>query len=138
MAEGNYREYLRGEEVWLKKYFYVLRPILGCLWIERGYGIVPMAFGELVDRVVEDKELKAAIDDLVRRKKAGEELDRGPRIPVISEFLDGEVARLSAKREVPSVRGPVEALDTVFRESLAEVYGDRIEGGRVGLGRTDD
>jgi len=28
MAEGNYREYLRGDEVWIKKYFYVLRPVL--------------------------------------------------------------------------------------------------------------
>ena len=24
MAQGNFREYLRGEEVWVKKYFYVL------------------------------------------------------------------------------------------------------------------
>jgi predicted nucleotidyltransferase len=35
MAEGNYREYLRGDEVWVKKYFYVLRPVLACQWIER-------------------------------------------------------------------------------------------------------
>lgn len=28
MARGNYREYLKGEHVWIKKYFYVLRPIL--------------------------------------------------------------------------------------------------------------
>ena len=37
MAEGNYREYLRGEQVKAKKYFYVLRPLLACRWIlERG------------------------------------------------------------------------------------------------------
>jgi uncharacterized protein len=28
MAKGNIREYLRGEVVWRKKYFYVLRPLL--------------------------------------------------------------------------------------------------------------
>lgn len=33
MAEGNYREYLRGDMVKAKKYFYVLRPILACRWI---------------------------------------------------------------------------------------------------------
>ncbi len=37
MAEGNYRDYLRGEMVRAKKYFYVLRPILACKWIlEKG------------------------------------------------------------------------------------------------------
>ena len=30
MAEGNFREYLKGEMVLVKKYFYVLRPILAC------------------------------------------------------------------------------------------------------------
>lgn len=37
MAEGNYREYLQGEIVRAKKYFYVLRPVLACRWIlDRG------------------------------------------------------------------------------------------------------
>lgn len=37
MAEGNYREYLKGEIVRAKKYFYVLRPVLACRWIlDRG------------------------------------------------------------------------------------------------------
>lgn len=36
MAKVNFREYLKGEEVWTKKYFYVLRPVLACLWIEKG------------------------------------------------------------------------------------------------------
>ena len=30
MAEGNFREYLKGQMVLVKKYFYVLRPILAC------------------------------------------------------------------------------------------------------------
>ena len=34
MASRNYREYLQSDEVKIKKYFYVLRPILACLWIE--------------------------------------------------------------------------------------------------------
>ncbi len=32
-AKSNYREYLKGETVRLKKYFYVLRPLLACKWI---------------------------------------------------------------------------------------------------------
>ena len=46
-AQGNYREYLRGDRVRAKKYFYVLRPILACRWVlERGTP-PPMRFDEL-------------------------------------------------------------------------------------------
>src|SRR5688500_9825730 len=36
MAQGNYREFLQGPEVIVKKYFYVLRPLLAVRWIEQG------------------------------------------------------------------------------------------------------
>lgn len=49
MARGNYREYLRGEMVWTKKYFYVLRPLLAVRWIERNLGGVPVEFSRLVE-----------------------------------------------------------------------------------------
>ena len=44
MAQGNVREYLKGDRVWVKKYFYVLRPILAIKWIEQGYGVAPTSF----------------------------------------------------------------------------------------------
>jgi predicted nucleotidyltransferase len=45
MAHGNWRDYLRGrDEVSLKKYLYVFRPLLACRWIERQLGQVPMLF----------------------------------------------------------------------------------------------
>ena len=47
MANGNYREYLRGEEVKAKKYFYVLRPLLACKWILRTNTPPPMLFSDL-------------------------------------------------------------------------------------------
>jgi predicted nucleotidyltransferase len=51
MAQGNYREYLKGEIVWRKKYFYVLRPLLAIRWLEAGLGVVPTEFGQLVEKV---------------------------------------------------------------------------------------
>ena len=33
MAAGNYREYIKGDMIKAKKYFYVLRPVLACRWI---------------------------------------------------------------------------------------------------------
>lgn len=49
MAKGNYRDYLTGKRVKVKKYFYVLRPILACMWVERWGTVPPMEF-ERADR----------------------------------------------------------------------------------------
>ena len=126
MAQGNSRQYLQGDVVWVKKYFYVLRPVLACLWIERGYGVVPTEFRILVDRLVGDPALRAAIDDLLARKRAGQELDQGPRIPRVSDFLDCELARLAvAHQEPPETRDPA-ALDELFLDLLVETYGDSL------------
>jgi hypothetical protein len=127
MAQGNYRDYLQRDTVRLKKYFYVLRPVLACLWIERGYGIVPIEFQKLVDRVLDEGEVEAAVRDLVVRKKAGEELDRGPSIPAISDFLGRELARLSEKDPPPKVNVSPAELNCVFRECLIEIYGSSVQ-----------
>ena len=44
MATGNNREYLQGSQVKIKKYFYVLRPLFACMWIEdrNDYSMYPM------------------------------------------------------------------------------------------------
>jgi uncharacterized protein len=127
MAQGNYRDYLQGDVVWLKKYLYVLRPVLACLWIEQGYGVVPIEFHKLVERVIDDAVVKAAVEDLIRRKKSGEELDRGPHIPEISRFLKQELDRLSQLQAPPSERVSSDDLDRVFRECLIETYADSIQ-----------
>jgi len=123
MAQGNYREYLQGEEVRIKKYCYVLRPVLACLWIERGLGVVPTEFEVLVNRLVPGGPLRGAIDALLRGKRQGIELDRGPRIPEISDFLNKEIVRLSAAHTSPSMTRNSEALDALFVQTLIEVNG---------------
>lgn len=90
MAQGNLREYLRGDTVWVKKYFYVLRPVLAMRWIERGLGPVPMEFERMVEGTVEEPALRDAIAQLLVEKRAGTELGKGPRIPAISDFVESE------------------------------------------------
>lgn len=122
MAKGNFREYLQGETVWLKKYFYVLRPVLACVWIERGLGVVPMAFDDLVAGVVRDVELKESITKLTELKRSGAEMDNGVRIPVIHSFLESEIARLGEVAVgMPKLPVPVELqekMDRYYREIL--------------------
>jgi predicted nucleotidyltransferase len=120
MARGNIREYLKGERVWVKKYFYVLRPILACRWIEAGLGIVPMEFAKLVDGVEISPDLHAAIQRLLTDKLAGREMDDGPRIPVFHEFFDSELPRLEGiAGEVPlGEKHDYERLDGLFRSAI--------------------
>lgn len=127
MAENNNRHYLQKETVWVKKYLYVLRPILACLWIEAGLGVVPMEFAILVDRLIPPGSLKNAIDELVRMKKAGLELDQGPRISVISDFLDEQLSRLFVQRNKSPVKKDVARLDDLFRVQVVETYGNAID-----------
>ena len=79
MARGNDRGYLHGDRVRLKKYLYVLRPLLAVRWLESGRGIVPMPFRELVETLIPLGEPRDAIEHLLMRKQSGAELASGPR-----------------------------------------------------------
>ena len=94
MARKNYRDYLQHERVRLKKYLYVLRPVLAALWIERDLGAVPMPFHTLVDVIVTDPLLVSAIARLLEIKRAASESEYGEAIPEISRFIDTELTRL--------------------------------------------
>jgi len=127
MARGNFKEYLKGDEVWRKKYFYVLRPLLAIRWIEADLGVVPTEFQKLVDATLNSADLIQAVNDLIKEKAAGGELDKGPRIDAISEFIETELSRLdrtsfTKKPPLP----PVTPLDELFRSSLNEAYGNRV------------
>lgn len=91
MAEGNFREYLQRDIVRVKKYFYVLRPVLACRWIEQEETVPPIEFRKLVETQIEDEELRREIEGLLVRKMSGDELKSEPKIPVISDFLDEKI-----------------------------------------------
>jgi hypothetical protein len=124
MARGNFREYLRGPEVWRKKYFYVLRPLLACRWIERDLGPVPMEIARLVEVVATEAPLRGAIHRLLDEKRAGAELDRGPRIEVLSRFIEDELARHAQSRPTRERHlREIEPLNQLFSAALDEVWG---------------
>ncbi|OCA82427.1 hypothetical protein A8F94_21225 [Bacillus sp. FJAT-27225] len=124
MAKGNYREFLQGERVKIKKYFYVLRPILAAKWIEKYNTVPPMEFQTLVEDSLPPGELYEEINSLLKRKIAGEELDLEPRVNIINQFLDKEIHYLAefARTVDTTVQDPTEQLDQLFRETLEEAW----------------
>jgi uncharacterized protein len=124
MAKGNFRDYLRNDEVKIKKYFYVLRPVLACVWIERFNTVPPIAFKTLVEELLEEGQLKREILILLERKISGDELNLEPKVTVINDYLEKEIIRLEEYTKtvkVPKVEmAPI--LDNLFRTILDEVW----------------
>jgi predicted nucleotidyltransferase len=87
MARGNYRQYLQADEIKIKKYFYVLRPIMACMWIEKYKESPPMEFEKLLEQI-SDKELSGRINELLLKKKSGIELGVEPKIARINDFME--------------------------------------------------
>lgn len=124
MASNNFREYLQGDKVKIKKYFYVLRPVMAARWIERYEEFPPLEFSMLLESTITEGELKEEIETLLKRKLAGEEFDLEPRVEVLHKFLHDEIIRLGevAKEQSKSQQDITAKLDTLFRETLEEVW----------------
>ncbi len=119
MAEGNYREYLRGEMVRVKKYFYVLRPLLACRHILTHGTPPPMRFEELL-RAQMDADVLPFVEELLERKKRTPELGEGERIGAINDYIERsltEIGECIAGLPQPTKAG-WDALNALFAQSL--------------------
>ncbi len=97
-ANSTLHGFLTGEMIRYKKYFYALRPLLCCNWIERYHSVPPMEFDKLLAMFSEPdevltQELYAAIRELLVRKAETVEKDLNPQMPVIIDFIRNECVR---------------------------------------------
>lgn len=121
MAKNTERAYLREPQVSLKKYFYALRPLLAVLWLERYATPAPIEFDKLLHLIDDRPDLRAAIDDLLTRKRAAPESWVGDPIPVIGDFATEQLARLESMQ--PAVERKASALpglNALFHRVLDE------------------
>jgi len=99
MAFRNYRQYIKNKieagetEVPLKKYLYVVRPMVALLYVEQYKMLPPTSFLETLRQVEIDTDIRKAILELVGKKQAGCELGMGPSIPVLNAFADENLYR---------------------------------------------
>ncbi len=121
MAKTNYRGYLRADMVPLKKYFYVLRPLLAVRWLERYGTAAPIEFDKMLHLIDEMPRLQEAIQALLVRKMAAEEMGLSAPVPSIHAFIEQELQRLEALN--PGRGEKIERaslLTDLFRATLAE------------------
>ncbi|MBJ9977427.1 nucleotidyltransferase domain-containing protein [Pseudomonas sp. S75] len=118
MARKNLRGYLLGDTVRLKKYLYVIRPLLAVRWIDQGLGMPPTAFTTLLARTAHEPELRQAIDRLLERKRQAGEAEHGPRDAVLHAFIEGELARAEGVEVARGERADSQALDRFLCETV--------------------
>ncbi len=121
MAKTNYRGYLRAETVPLKKYFYVLRPLLAARWLETYHTAAPIEFERLLSPLSKEEKLLEDIYMLLEKKKRSAEREHGPPIPRLNAFIERELARLESFSSKGFHRtGSIERLNDLFRATLLE------------------
>jgi putative hydrolases of HD superfamily len=129
MAKSQFREHLQGDAVRLKKYFYVLRPLLAARWIERYQTPAPIEFGQLLPMLDGDAALLAAIDDLLAQKRAAPESGTAKPHALLHDFIAAELERLEQldlHYAPPAV--PQEHLSGLFQSVLGEAASAPNEG----------
>ncbi|CAM4370909.1 nucleotidyltransferase domain-containing protein [Bacillus manliponensis] len=118
MASKNYRLFLQKEKVKLKKYFYVLRPLFACKWIEEKGTLPPVEFETLMNEVKLPAEIVSEIQVLLQQKKAGAELDDEKQVKILNLFLERQIDYYEqyAKKLEKGQEVHVEELNELFRE----------------------
>lgn len=124
MARRNAREYLLKDQVKLKKYFYVLRPLLAIKYIEKYASPPPIEFQRLVDAVA-PPEIVPGIAKLLKIKQNLPESGLGEPIAEINEFIEfeterhGEAFKGQGRPDLEAGEVARDELNIIFRETLA-------------------
>ena len=120
MAERNYREYLRGDRVRAKKYFYVLRPVLACRWVMERDTPPPMLFSELAEAQLPGF-LRDEVERLLELKMNAPEVKEIPRIDILNEYLAESIASIrESAADYEDRRGGWDELNAFFLRALEQ------------------
>src|SRR5450830_1291822 len=123
MAKTNYRGYLQADRVPLKKYFYVLRPLLSVRWLERYGTAAPIEFAKLLHLIEGNHALLADIEDLLTRKWAAPEMGLSAPVTSINAFIEHELERLESFAQPAMQRGELlPSLNEAFHLSLHDAW----------------
>lgn len=98
MAYNNYSRYINKKDpVELKKYLYVIRPLLATCWIDKYATQPPTTLQTLIDdpEIYNKERYYEDIQELINRKRDGEELSKSDPIPNINALIDELFARFN-------------------------------------------
>ncbi len=121
MAKNNYRAHIKHEDVVIKKYFYILRAILSCKWIEQKSQPAPIEFHKVRELVANNTSLNNEIAALLERKMSSQEKEIAAPIPALNQFIEEMLAYYEEYKPVESDSDrDINQLNQLFQKFLIE------------------
>ena len=121
MAKNNYRSYLQTEIVPIKKYFYVLRPLLACEYIIKFQKAPPIEFDILLNAGDLENDLVDEIQVLLAKKKSVVEMSMEPAVEIINRYIEKKFEQYDkylSGENPESHSNKLEILNDIFRSYL--------------------
>ena len=119
MAESNYRKFLQCDQIKVKKYFYVLRPILAAKWIAEKKIWPSMLFSELMEAELEE-DLKPKTERLLVMKKEMDEMELVPGSRKINAYVELNLEKFKKLADdMPKTETSWDSLNHYFQSLLS-------------------
>ena len=96
IAERNYSQYLSGERVRLKKYFYALRPLLACASIIKNGTPPPITLDRLIGECP-NMSVRGEIERLLLKKRSATELGESERVALLDSYIRENISAVRAR-----------------------------------------
>ncbi|MCP4219265.1 MAG: nucleotidyltransferase domain-containing protein, partial [bacterium] len=119
IAKNSLDSDLDGNQIHIKKCFYVLRPLLCAMWINSHQTIPPMNFHQLMPLIAHDTSLTMKIRDLLNQKENAVEKEIITPVKEIQRFIETHLEICSeAAGKLTSKQMPRDPLNVFFRKTL--------------------
>lgn len=119
MAKGNFRSYLKDEMVPLKKYFYVLRPLLAIKWLEKYQTPAPIEFDRLRELLADQPSVNEEVSRLLEQKKQALEKQLIPQVKALNEFVETKLTHYEQHKFQETEKSPdIGRFNQLFRRYL--------------------
>jgi len=124
LAKKTFQEIIITKQVRIKKYFYVLRPLMACRWIDTYQTMAPMELHKLLAGLKIEADIRAEIDRLMERKLISTEFDIEPIDHQLYQYFNETIAYYEDEiRFLPRKDHPEKAaLDALFCTMVKEAW----------------
>ncbi len=107
LASGNYNSYIKGKDcVQTKKYLYIIRALLSCVWIEKSASMPPVQFEKLIEHSDSNWVIKKDLQLLLDRKKSSMELDMDTPIASFNNWIEEKLEHFTTIARTAAVGKP--------------------------------